>query len=224
MSVEGWKKNINDQLASPNFLLFQNGSLIIEMDFVTIFPKSKSGNDAIFVVIDMLTKVAHFLPIKESITAAQLAELYTSRIVSLHVIPQLISSNRGSIFTSKFWYSFQKAMGTNICFSTTFHPQTSGQVERVNQILEDMLRACVISFRMKWEDCLPYAKFSYNNNNSFQASSGKAPLEILYGRKCRTPLNWSKTGERQLFGNDLITEAEEMCKVIRENVKAAQSR
>ena len=194
----------------------------IEMDFVTGFPKSKRGNDAIFVVIDKLTKVAHFLPIKESIIAAQWAELYTSRIVSLHGIPQVISSDRGSIFTSKFWDSFQKAMGTNIRFSTTFHPQTSGQVERGNQILEDMLRACVISFGMKWEDCLPYAEFSYNN--SFQASSGKAPFEILYGRKCRTPLNWSKNGKRQLLGNDLITEAEEMCKVIRDNLKAAQSR
>ena len=194
----------------------------IEMDFVTGFPKSKRGNDAIFVVIDKLTKVAHFLPVKESITAAQLAELYTSRVVSLHGIPQLISSDRGSIFTSKFWDSFQKAMGTKIRFSTAFHPQTSGQVERVNQILEDMLRACVISFGMKWEDCLPFAEFSYNN--SFQASSGKAPFEILYGRKCRTPLNWSETGERQLLGNDMISEAEDMCRVIRENLKAAQSR
>ena len=92
----------------------------------------------------------------------------------------------------------------------------------MNQILEDMLRACVISFGMKWEDCLPFAEFSYNN--SFQASAGKAPFEILYGRKCRTPLNWSETGERQLLGNDLISEAEEICKVIRENLKAAQSR
>ena len=119
------------------------------MDFVIGFPKSKHGNDAIFVVIDRLTKVAHFLPIKESITAAQLAELYTSRIVSLHGILELISLDRGSIFTSKFWDSFQKAMGTNIRFSTNFHPQTSGQVERVNQIIEDMLRACVISISMK---------------------------------------------------------------------------
>src|SRR3954469_8760578 len=99
------------------------------MDFVTGFSKSKHGNDAIFVVIDKLTKVAHFLPIMESITAAQLAELYTSRIVSLYDIPQLISSDRGSIFTSKFWESFQKAMVTNIRFSIAFHPQTSGQVE-----------------------------------------------------------------------------------------------
>ena len=99
------------------------------MDFVTGFPESIPGKDAIFVVIDKLTKVAHFLPIKESITSAQLAELYTSRIVSLHDIPQLISSDRGDIFTSKLWDSFQKAVGTNIRFSTAFHPQTSGQVE-----------------------------------------------------------------------------------------------
>ena len=78
----------------------------IEMDFVTGFPKSKKGNDAIFVVIDKLSKVAHFLPVKESILAAQLAELYTSRIVSLHGVPMMISSDRGSIFTSKFWNSF----------------------------------------------------------------------------------------------------------------------
>ena len=93
---------------------------LIEMDFMTGFPKSKRGNDAIFVVIEKLTKVAHFLPIKESITSAQLAELYTSRIVSLHGIPQLISSDHGSIFTSKFWDSFQKAMGTNIRFGYNF--------------------------------------------------------------------------------------------------------
>ena len=72
-------------------------------------------------------------------------------------------------------------------------------MERVNQVLEDMRRACVISFDMKWEDCLPFAEFSYNN--SYQASSGKAPFEILYGRKCRTPLNWSETGECQTLGN-----------------------
>ena len=96
----------------------------IEMDFVTGFPKSKKGNDSIFVVIDKLSKVAHFLPVKESISAAQLVELYTSRIVSLHGVPMMISSDRGSIFTSKFWDSFQSAMGTKIRFSTTFHPQT----------------------------------------------------------------------------------------------------
>jgi hypothetical protein len=91
-------------------------------------------------------------------------------------------------------------MGTHIYFSTAYHPQTGGQTERVNQILEDMLRACVISFGKNWEKCLPFAEFS---------SLGMAPFEALYGRKCQTPLNWPKTGERQFFGPDMIKEAED---------------
>ena len=158
------------------------------MDFITGFPRTKKGNNAIFVVIDRLSKVAHFLPVRESITASQLADLYISQIVPLHGVPLEINSDRGSLFTSHFWESFQTAMGTHLSFSTAFHPQSSGQVERVNQILEDMLRACVISFGMDWEKCLPFAEFSYNNN--YQSSLKKAPFEILYGR-CRTPLNWS---------------------------------
>src|SRR4051812_9365190 len=113
-------------------------------------------------------------------------------------------------------------MGTHLSFSTAFHPQSSGQVERVNQILEDMLRACVISFGKSWENSLPFAEFAYNN--SFQSSLGMAPFEFLYGRKCRTPLNWSETGERQLFGPDMIQEAEEKVRIVREQLKTAQSR
>src|SRR3954468_15963759 len=192
------------------------------MDFVTGLPRSQKGNNAIFVVIDNLSKVAHFMPVKETILAEQLAELYTARIVSWHDIPKKISSDHGSIFTSNFWKAFQEALRTKIVFSTAYHPQTNGQVERVNQILEDMLRACVISFCMKWEECLPYAEFSYNN--SYQASRQAAPFEVLYGRKCRTSLNWSETGERQLFGPDVILEAEDRVKIVREHLKAAQSR
>ncbi len=194
----------------------------VEMDFVTGFPRSQKGNDAILVVIDRLSKVAHFLAVKETINASQLADLYMSRVVSLHGIPLVISSDRGSLFTSKFWESFQKAMGTHLSFSTAFHPQSQGQVERVNQILEDMLRACVISFGKKWEESLPYAEFSYNN--SYQASLKMAPFEVLYGRRCRTPLNWSETGERSLFGPDIIQHAEDQVRIIHENLKAAQSR
>src|SRR3954469_22815206 len=106
----------------------------IEMDFVTSFPRSQKGNNATFVVIDNLSKVAHFLPVKETISARKMAELYTARIVSLHDIPNKISSDRGSIFTSNFWKAFQEALGKKIVFSTAYHPQTSGQIERVNQI------------------------------------------------------------------------------------------
>jgi hypothetical protein len=115
-----------------------------------------------------------------------------------------------------------QALGTKLAFSTAYHPQTDGQTERVNQILEDMLRACVLAYGAKWEDCLPFAEFSYNN--SYQASLQMAPFEALYGRKCRTPLNWSETGDSQIFGPDILQEAEEKVRRIRDYLKAAQSR
>ena len=96
------------------------------MYFVTGFPRSQKGNNAIFVVIDNLSKVAHFLPVKETISAGQLAELYTARIVSLHGIPKRISSDRGSIFTSNFWKAFQEALGTKIVYRVSPSDQWAG--------------------------------------------------------------------------------------------------
>jgi hypothetical protein len=113
-------------------------------------------------------------------------------------------------------------LGTKLSFSTAYHPQTGGQTERVNQILEDMLRAYVLSYGSKWEDCLPFAEFSYNN--SYQSSLQMAPFEALYRRKCRTPLNWSETEESQVFGPDIIREAEEQVQLICDRLKATQSR
>jgi hypothetical protein len=113
-------------------------------------------------------------------------------------------------------------MGTKLDFSSAYHPQIDGQTERVNQILEDMLRACVLTYGKDWEQRLPYAKFSYNNG--YQASLGMSPFEALYGRKCRTPLMWSEVRERALVGPALIKEAEERVADIREKLKAAQSR
>ena len=107
-------------------------------------------------------------------------------IVKLHGVPSRIISDRGTQFTSKFWKSLHKAMGTKLDFSSAYHPQTDGQTERVNQIMEDMLRACVLTYGKDWEQSLPYAEFSYNN--SYQTSLGMSPFEALYGRKCITPL------------------------------------
>jgi transposase InsO family protein len=92
----------------------------------------------------------------------------------------MIVSNRGPQFVSTFWEELYKYLGTKLLHSSAYHPQTSGQTERVNQILEDMLRACVLEFRQKWDDCLPLAKFSYNY--SYQASIKMAPFEALYVR------------------------------------------
>ena len=94
--------------------------------------------------------------------------------------------------------------------------------ERVNQILEDMLRACVLTYGAKWEDCLPFAEFSYNN--SYQSSLEMAPFEALYGRKCRTPLNWTKSRDKQIFGVDTLRAAEEQLQIICDRLKVAQSR
>src|SRR4051812_50215119 len=125
------------------------------MDFITGFPRSQKGNNAIFVVIDRLSKVAHFFPVKETISRIQLAELYINRIVSLYGVPLEISSDRGSIFTSKFWESFQNALGPKLNFSTAYHPQSQGQVETTNHILPAMLRASAISSAMKRKESLP---------------------------------------------------------------------
>jgi len=113
-------------------------------------------------------------------------------------------------------------MGTTLIRSSAYHPQTRGQTERVNQILEDMLRACVITFSNKWDECLPLAEFSYNN--SYQASIQMAPFEALYRRRCRTPLNWSESGERATFGPDLVIETEDKVQKIRKHLEIAQSR
>ena len=114
--------------------------------------------------------------------------------------------DRGTQFTSKFWNQLHETLGTRLEFSTAFHPQTYGQTERVNQILEDMLRACALDYGSSCDDNLPYAEFSYNN--SYQDSLKMAPFEALYGRRCRTPLMWDEVGDRQLFGPDLIKESE----------------
>ena len=113
-------------------------------------------------------------------------------------------------------------MGTELSFSTAYHPQTDGQTERVNQILEDMLRSCVLSYGDGWEDSLPYAEFSYNN--SHQSSLKMSPFEALYGRKCRTPLNWSETGDNRIFGPDTLLDAEKQVRLIQDHLRAAQSR
>ncbi|WVZ48725.1 hypothetical protein U9M48_000144, partial [Paspalum notatum var. saurae] len=182
----------------------------IHMDFVVGLPRTQKGYDSIWVIVDRFTKSAHFIPVKTSYTAATYAELYISRIVSLHGVPVSITSDRGSVFVSRFWEQLQTALGTKLIHSSAYHPQTSGQVERVNQILEDMLRACVLTYSTKWDECLPLAEFAYNN--SYQKSLEMAPFEALYGRRCRTPLNWSEPGERVTFGPDLVTQAEEQVK------------
>ncbi|GJU69671.1 putative reverse transcriptase domain-containing protein [Tanacetum coccineum] len=194
----------------------------ITMDFITKLPKSSQGFDTIWVIVDRLTKSAHFLPIRENDPLDKLARLYLNRIVARHGIPVSIICDRDGRFTSNFWRSFQKALGTDLSMSTAYHPETDGQSERTIQTLEDMLRACVIDFGKGWVKHLPLAKFSYNN--SYHASIKAAPYEALYGRKCRSPVCWAEVGEAQLTGPEMIQETTEKIVLIKQRIQATQDR
>jgi len=148
-----------------------------------------------------------------------LAELFISEIIQLHGLPISIVSNRGPQFTSRFWVKFQEAMGTKVQLSTAFHPQTDGQSERTIQILEDMLRACVMDFGVGWSKFLPLVEFAYNN--SYQASIEMAPYEAFYGRKCRSPVYWFEVGKKRLMGPELIQITSEKIEVIRKKLQTA---
>jgi hypothetical protein len=137
----------------------------IGMDFITRLPRTHKGYDAIWVIVDRLTKVAHFIPIKTTYKGSQLAELYMGWIVCLHGVPKKNVSDKGSQFTSRLWKSFHENMDTKFNFSSAYHPHTDGQTERTNQVLEDMLRACALQHGSSWDKSLPYAEFS--NNNSY---------------------------------------------------------
>ena len=137
----------------------------------------------------------------------KLAELYVTQIVRLHGVPISIVSDRDPRFTSRFWKKLQEALGTKLHFSTAFHPQTDGQSERIIQILEDMLRCCILEFSGSWERYVPLIEFAYNN--SFQSSIKMAPYEALYGRKCCTLLYWTELSENKIHGVDVIRDTEQ---------------
>jgi len=194
----------------------------ITMDFVVGLPRTQRGHDAIWVVVDRLTKSAHFIPIRLSQPVEQLAKLYVDCVVRLHGIPVSIISDRDARFTSKVWRCLQAALGTQIKLSTAFHPQTDGQSERTIQTLEDMLRSCSLDWKESWDKHLSLVEFAYNN--SFHASIGMAPFEALYGRPCRSPVCWNEVGERRLLGPELVQDSAEKVQMIRKRLLAAQSR
>jgi hypothetical protein len=133
----------------------------ITMDFVGGLPRTHTqrGHDSIWVIVDRLTKSAHFLPVKSTYKTSQHADLFIFEIVKLHGVPVSIVSDRDPIFTSHFWRAFHRALGTKLKLSTSHHPQTDGQSERTIQTLEDMLRACVLEDGGSWNHHLPLTEF-----------------------------------------------------------------
>ena len=158
----------------------------VTMDFVTHLPWTPRRHDAVWVIVDRLTKSAHLLAVQMTFTLKEFYRLYIREIVQLHGVPVSIVSDMDLRFMAHFWKSFQKAMGTQLTMSIVIHPQTNSQFERTIQVLEEILRACVLDLKGSWEEHLPLVEFAYNNN--YQASIQMAPYEALYGRSCRSPI------------------------------------
>ncbi|KAK2362677.1 hypothetical protein QL285_087718 [Trifolium repens] len=194
----------------------------ISMDFITGLPKTRRKHDSIWVIVDRLTKSAHFLPVRITDTAAKLTDVYIAEIVRLHGIPSSIVSDRDPKFTSHFWKTLHEALGTKLRLSSAYHPQTDGQTERTNQSLEDLLRACVLDDRGSWDDVLPLIEFTYNN--SYHSTIGMAPYEALYGRRCQTPLCWYQDGESLIVGPEMVQQTTDKVRKIRAMMKVAQDR
>ena len=150
----------------------------ISMDFITDLPKSGKF-DSILVVADRLTKMSHFIACKKSTSAMETANLLIDNVFRFHGLPDDIISDRGPQFTSKFWKSINDIFGIKVKLSTAFHPESDGQTERINQVLEQYLRGYVNYLQDDWPEKLSLAEFSYNN--SCHSSTGKSPFFSNYG-------------------------------------------
>jgi hypothetical protein len=189
------------------------------MDFIVGLPLTAHKFDSILVIVDRLSKSAHFIHVHTNYNVQKYARIYIAHVLCLHGVLKMKISDRGSQFAARFWEQLHASLETHLIHSSAYHPQTDGQTERVNQILKDMLRAYILEHHGSWDQNLPWAEFSYNN--SYQESLKMAPFEGLYGRRCRTPLNWIKSG---IFGPDLVEEAEATVCRIQDNLKATKSR
>nr|GEV88959.1 reverse transcriptase domain-containing protein [Tanacetum cinerariifolium] len=194
----------------------------ITMDFITKLPKMTNGYDTIRVIVDRLTKSAHFLPMRENDPIEKLMRLYMKEVVTRHGVPIFIISDRDGRFMSLFWKALHEALSTPLDMSTAYHPVTDDQSERTIQTLEDMLRAYVIDFEKSWDRHLPLVEFSYNN--SYHTSIKVAPFKALYGRKCRSPICWGEVGDAQFTGPEIIHETTEKIVQIKSRIQAARDR
>ena len=155
------------------------------MDFITGLPTTSRGNNSIMVVVDRMSKMVHLIPTTQNVTASGVAQLFQDRVFALHGVPDDIVSDRDSKFTSAFWTNLQKLLGTNLNLSTAFHPQTDGQTERMNSVLEDMLRHYVNPDQLIWDNLLSLAEFSMSN--CYKSSIKCTPFQLVYGKNPATP-------------------------------------
>ncbi|CAI5485838.1 unnamed protein product [Closterium sp. Naga37s-1] len=158
---------------------------VVSLDFITGLPSTSRGHDSILVVIDKFSKMGHFLPTNATATAEATARLFFDRIITIHGIPTTLISDRDPKFTSKFWKELMGLLGTKLAMSSAYHPQTNGQTERLNQVVEQLLRTACKDDVSHWDTQLPTLEFAYNNAS--HAATGKTPFFLCYGREPLTP-------------------------------------
>jgi Reverse transcriptase (RNA-dependent DNA polymerase)/RNase H-like domain found in reverse transcriptase/Integrase zinc binding domain/Chromo (CHRromatin Organisation MOdifier) domain/gag-polyprotein putative aspartyl protease/Integrase core domain len=185
----------------------------VTMDLITALPRTTAGNDAIAVFVDRLSKMTHFVAVTTDISAKGLANVFHDTIIKLHGMPEEIISDRDPRFSSEFWRQLMSKLGTKVKMSTAFHPQTDGQTERMNRVLEDMLRHYVDPTQKDWDQHLASAEFAVNN--TYNESVKATPFFLNYGDHPRTPLNVK-------LGKEHVPEAAGMAQRIADRVAVAR--
>ena len=185
----------------------------VTMDFVPQLPLSKNGYDSLYVIVDKLTKMVHYIPTTTNADAPEVAKLFMNNVVKLHGVPESIVSDRDTRFTSMFWKSLWEQLGTKLHMSTAYHPQCDGQTERANRVLEEALRAYVSPLHDDWDDHLAVLEFA--NNSSVSVSSGKTPFELNYGEIPRMPID-------MLINDTNVASVEQLLNVMKSDIEQAK--
>ncbi|CAA7055065.1 unnamed protein product [Microthlaspi erraticum] len=196
----------------------------ISMDFVLGLPRTRTGKDSIFVIVDRFSKMAHFVACRKTDDASHVAALFFKEIVRLHGMPRTIVSDRDTKFLSYFWKTLWSKLGTKLLFSTTCHPQTDGQTEVVNRTLGTLLRALIKKNLKSWDECLPHIEFAYNH--AVHSASKFSPFEIVYGFKPISPLDLMPLPLSERLSTDGKHKAETVKKIheqARRNIEAKPS-
>ncbi|CAI7883137.1 unnamed protein product [Closterium sp. NIES-54] len=158
---------------------------VVSLDFITGLPSTSRGHNSILVVIDKFSKMGHFILTNATATAEATTRLFFDRIITIHGIPATLISYRDPKFTSKFWKELMGLLGTKLAMSSAYHPKTDGQIERLNQVVEQLLRTACKDDVSHWDTQLPTLEFAYNNAS--HAATGKTPFFLCYGREPLTP-------------------------------------
>ena len=196
----------------------------VTADRIVSLPKTKKGHTAVLVVVDKLTKMTHFAACKNESTAKDMARLFVDMVWKLHGLPLRLTTDRGSEFTNKFIAAICELVGTMHCKTTAYHPQSDGQTERMNKVLEDMLRHYISPQQNNWDELLPMAEFAINN--AYQESIGHTPFYLNFGRHPRLPTdcNLARKPSTDPSATDYIGNIQKAIVKAKKCLQAAQQR